>query len=256
MNTLTRRGALALVPVLLLAACSDSGTAPVSQLDQQVNLDVANYVTDMTADDMTMMAVSAGLFMGAPQASPPQGFGDLTLSRQVTFYGESGNEQDYFSPDTTASIHFLFDMTGSYTRAVDSGTVEVNVERHRDMTLSGLLGQETERTWDGTGSSAKSRTRHSDVNGDRTYDMSSSTVVDSVVVPVPRTWGSWPLAGTITRTVHVTLVDEQGETTLRDREVVITFNGTQYVTMTVNGEEFEVDLAQWGCHRKGDGHHR
>jgi hypothetical protein len=37
--------------------------------------------------------------------------------------------------------------------------------------------------------------------------------------------------------------------------VVITFNGTQFVTMTVNGEEFELDLGRWGCHRKGDGHH-
>jgi hypothetical protein len=253
MTTLARRGALALVPVLLVAACSDSATQPVSQLDRQVNLDVAHYVTDMTADDMAMMAVSSGIFMGAPEASPPQGFGDLTLSRQVTFYGLSGNEQDYFSRDTTESIHFLFAMTGSYARSGENGTVEVSVERDRDMTLSGLFGQETQRTWDGTGSSAKNRTRHSDENGERSYDMSSSTVVDEVVLPVPRTFDGWPLSGTITRDVHVTIIDESGETTTKDRLVVITFNGTQYVTMTVNGEEFEIDLAQWRCHRKGDG---
>ena len=258
MTTFARRGALALVPVLLFAACSDGGTAPVSQLDQQVNLDVANYVADMTADDMTMMAVSSGLFMGAPEASPPHGFGDLTISRQVTFYGvdENGNdvEQDYYDRLLTAKIHFVFDMTGSHARAGDNGTIEVAVERHRDMWLSGLLDEETERMWNGTGSSAKSRSRHSDEYGDRTYDMSSSTVVEDVVIPVPRTWDSWPLSGTITREVHVTIVDEQGETTTRDRVVVITFNGTQYVTMTVNGEEFELDLARWGCHRKGDRH--
>lgn len=253
MSTLVRRGALALVPVLLFAACSDNGTEPVSQLDQQVNLDVAHYVADMTADDMTMMAVASGFFMGAPEASPPHGFGDLTISRQVTFYDESDAEQDYFDRLLTAKIHFVFDMTGSHARSGDNGTIEVTVERHRDMWLSGLLGEETERTWNGTGSSAKSRSRHSDEYGDRTYDMSSSTVVTDVVIPVPRTWDSWPLSGTITRTVHVEIVDELGETTVKDRVVVITFDGTQYVTMTVNGEEFELDLARWGCHRKGDG---
>ena len=258
MNTLARRGALMVVPALLFTACSDGGTEPTSQFDQQVNLDVANYVTDMTADDMTMLALSSGIFLGAPEASPPHGFGDLTLSRQVTFYGvdENGNdvEQDYFDRLLTAKIHFVFDMTGAYARATEDGTIDVTVERHRDMTLSGLLGEETERTWNGTGSSAKNRARHSDTSGDRQYDMSSSTIVESVVVPVPRTWDGWPLSGTITREVHVTLVDEQGETTLRDRLVVITFNGTQYVTMTVNGEEFEIDLAQWRCHRTGDRH--
>jgi len=255
MNSLVKRGALVLAPVLLLAACSDTGTQPVSQVDQQVNLDVANYVTDMTADDMTMMAMSSGMFMGAPEASPPHGFTDLTLNRQVTFYGvdDAGNdvEQTFVDRLLTAKIHFVFDMTGSYARSGDNGTIEVAVERHRDMTLSGLLGEETERTWDGTGSSAKNRVRHSDVNGDRSYDMSSSTVVDAVVVPVPR---SWPLSGTITRMVHVTKVDETGTTTMSDREVVITFDGTQYPTMTVNGEPFELDLGRWGCHRKGDGH--
>jgi len=259
MSTFARRGALALVPVLVFAACSDGGTEPVSQLDAQVNLDVARYVADMTADDMTMMAVSSGLFMGAPEAAPPRGFGDLTISRQVTFYGvdDEGNdvEQDYFDRLRTAKIRFVFDMTGSHARSGENGTLEVSVERHRDMWLSGLLGEETERTWNGTGNSAKTRSRHSDEYGDRMYNMSSSTVVEDVVIPVPRTWDGWPLSGKITRTVHVEIVDELGETTVKDRVVVIAFNGTQYVTMTVNGEEFELDLAQWGCHRKGDGSH-
>ncbi|MBE0594966.1 MAG: hypothetical protein IH616_21485 [Gemmatimonadales bacterium] len=254
MITLARRGAMALVPVLLVAACSDTGTAPVSQLDQQVNLDVATYVTDMTADDMSMMNLSAGFFLGAPEASPPYGFGDLTISRQVTFYGISENEQDYFSRDTTEAIHFVFHMEGSHARSGDYGTVDVTVLRDRDMWLSNLWGEETERIWNGTGSSGKTRSRHSDENGDRTYDMSSSSVVDSVIVPAPRTWDSWPLSGTITREVHVTIVDDLGETTTTDRVVVITFNGTQFVTMTVNGEEFELDLGRWGCHRKGDRH--
>jgi len=245
---------LAILPLVVWgAACSDTATEPLDPvLEAQVNADVATYVTDMTADDISMMDLYSGMIMSSPALSPPFGFGDLTISRQVTFLGETGNEQLYFSRDTTEAIHFVFHMEGSHARETEDGTLSATVMRDRDMWLSNLLGQETERIWDGTGSSAKSRARHSDENGDRTYDMSSSSIVDSVIVPVPRTWDSWPTSGTITREVHVVIVTPEDETIERDRIVVITFNGTQFATMTVNDEEFELDLARWRCWHKRD----
>jgi hypothetical protein len=53
----------------------------------------------------------------------------------------------------------------------------------------------------------------------------------------------------------VIIVNEAAETTQRDRVVVIVFDGTQFPTMTVNGEEFELDLARWRCWRKHDRGH-
>jgi len=247
---------LAILPLVVWgAACSDTATEPLdAALEAQVNADVANYVTDMTADDIFMMDLYSGMVMSSPALSPPFGFGDLTISREVTFYGASENEQDYFSRDTTEAIHFVFHMEGSHARETESGTLDVTVKRDRDMWLSNLLGRETERIWNGTGSSANSRVRHSDENGDRSYDMSSSSKVDSVIVPVPRTWDAWPKSGTITREVHVVIVTPEGETIERDRTAVLEFNGTQFATLTVNDTDtFEVDLARWRCWRS---HHR
>ena len=246
---------LAILPLVAWGtACSDTATQPVDEvLEAQVNLDVATYVTDMTADDISMMDLYSGMVMGSPALSPPFGFGDLTISREVTFLGLSGNEQRYFSRDTTEAIHFVFHMEGSHARDSEYGTFESSVMRDRDMTLSNLFGQETERIWNGTGSSARSRVRHSDDSGDRSYDMSSSSTVDSVIVPVPRTWDSWPTSGTITREVHVVIVTLEGETVERDRIAVLEFNGTQFATLTLNGTDtFEVDLARWRCWRKRD----
>ena len=44
-----------------------------------------------------------------------------------------------------------------------------------------------------------SRSHHSDENGDRSYDMTSTTVISDVVHAVPREENPYPLSGTITR---------------------------------------------------------
>ncbi len=110
------------------------------------------------------------------------------------------------------------------------------------MTVSGLLGPETSRTWNGTGSGEVSRSQHSDEHGDRSYDMSSSVVIADVVRNLPRDLNPWPMSGTITRSVTVTITTADGVVT-RERTAVLTFNGTQFVILLVNGEEYEVDLA-------------
>ena len=109
--------------------------------------------------------------------------------------------------------------------------------------ITGLEGEETARTANGTGSSAVSRSRHSDQNGDRSYDMTGTTVISDVVHTVPRKENPYPLSGTITRDVIVLIVNGRNGDETRTRHVVITFNGTQFATMTVNGESFEVDLS-------------
>ena len=242
--TTIRRRILAVAPALLFAvACSDSPASP--DTDQQLNLDVANYVADMTSDDLYMFDLYSGMSASPALLSPPRPprFADLSITRDVTFYDEFGAEQIAYDPLLTAEINFLFHMEGSHSRSGEMGSIDVEVNRDRDMWLSGLLGEETERLWNGSGSSAVSRSRISDEKGDRQYDMSSSTVVENVLIQLPRLENPWPVSGTITRQVHVEIVTDEG-TVVVDRTVVITFDGDQFVTITVNGEEFELDLAQ------------
>ena len=73
--------------------------------------------------------------------------------------------------------------------------------------------------------------------------MSSTSVIEDVVHPVPRTDDAWPLSGTITRNVTINIVDGPDGDVTKSRTVVITFNGTNLATMTVDGESFEVDLS-------------
>jgi len=107
--------------------------------------------------------------------------------------------------------------------------------------VSGLLGEEETRTWNGTTSGAVTRSGHSDTRGDRSYEMTESGTVEDVVVAVDRQASPWPLSGTITRTVKVKVTGPRGEFE-REREVVIVFDGTQFPSMTVDGEPFELDL--------------
>ena len=254
MFTNRRIRGLAIVPALALAvACSDTPNEP-SELDVQLNEDVAAYVADLTGDDIVLMTSYAELSMGAPFASPPFD-GSLTVTREVTYYDddEATREMDFYDPLLTATINFVFSLQGERSRTTQHGTMSMEVSRDRDLWISGLKGEVTARTWNGTGSRDVDRVRQSDDRGTWTYDMDASTVIDDVVVGVPRSENPWPLSGTITREIHVVVENSVGDTFTRDRIVVVTFNGTQFVIMTVNGEEFEIDLANRTHHRRHQG---
>ncbi len=235
----TRRlGGLGLAAAfMLIAGCSDNLNDPLSAAEEaELNLDVAAYAADATVDDIALMTDEAGQILpGAPMRGP--GFGrlsDYEVSRSVTFYDEGGAEMVAYDPLLTEAINIVFDMSGSRSRVTDRGTVTHTVARSRDMTVSGLLNEETERTWNGTGSSESNSSIISDENGERSYSFSASTVITDVVIPVPRGSG-WPLSGTIERTVTVEREgpDGSGE---RTRTVLVEFNGTHLVPITINNE--------------------
>ncbi len=158
----------------------------------------------------------------------------------VTFFDADSVQQDAFDSLLTASMHIIVDVSGERDRPNWSGSVE----RHRDMWVTGLEGEETERTWNGTGDHSVLRSRHADTLPTRTYDMTGSSTIDDVVIPHPRTEDSWPLSGTITREVHVAVLKDGEVVREVDRTVVVVFDGTQYAEMTVNGEIFTIDLAE------------
>lgn len=229
-------GSLALVSIVGLTACSDAN-GPAA-FDRAINEDVAAVVADAVIEDVQQMFFSPG---GQPApgtavdaAAPPRDF-----SRTVTFFDAGGNVQDAYNAETTASMRVQVEMSGAIERDRWSATVA----RSRDLTVSGLEGQETSRTWSGTSTGDVTRSQHSDESGTRSYAMASAGTISDVVRLLPRAAHPWPESGTITREVTVIITNGPNGDEVRQRTVVITFNGTQFVTLTVNGEEFEVDLA-------------
>jgi hypothetical protein len=159
--------------------------------------------------------------------------------RTVTFFSASGDEQDAFDRLTTASIRLVLSIEGEVSRE----GFFASVERHRDTRVTGLLGEEETRTWNGEGDSSWERVRVND-DGERSYEAEASLVIDDVVRAVDRSAHPWPLSGTITRTVEITITNGPNGDETRTRTVVITFDGTQFATLTIDGEPAnDVDLA-------------
>lgn len=257
--------------ILLAAACSSSPTTTTSSTpDALLTADVATMTADATAEDVDVMAnmdgsvgnlanspFASGEFLVDPSHSrrpgitgcsfaggqftcPPVLRNGLTVTRTVAFMADGGAAQDSYDSLLTASIHVTAAIAGDLTRGPWSATVA----RNRDFTISGLLGTETTRTVNGTGNATVSHSRITVAGNTRSYDVTGSSIISNVVVPV-RAEGvdPWPLSGTITRTYTVTRTDPNGTGGTVTRTVVITFGGTSTPTATVNGETFTLNLA-------------
>ncbi len=247
---LARMGSLGLLSVLVLAACNDAN-AP-SELDETLNEDLALVVADAVIEDVQQMNLSLGV-QGTAEASLDMAAPPRNFSRTVSFFDEDGNPQDAYNPDLTASLVIVVTMSG----AVERDDWRATVERNRTLTVTGLLGQETERIWNGFGDGTTTRSQHSDENGDRSYEMTSDVLIEDVVRALPRSEHPWPLSGRITRHVKVTVINGPNGDVMHERTVIIIFNGKQFATMIIGDEEFEIDLGardgQRGVRRKANG---
>ena len=220
------RVGMGVMAVLALTACAADGTGPTGLEDAAMTTAAALVAVDGVQQNLDLMSV--------PDGPAP--------NRTVTFLDASGNTQAKYDSVTTASIR---------TRAVldHEGTREhftATIHRESDMTVSGLAGRETQRTFNGSSTGKVTRSSTTDGGVTRSFVMTESETVTNVVRPVDHDAHSWPLSGSITRTLHVTIQGPQGDQT-KDVTTVVTFNGTQNPTMTVNGVAHPVDLAD----RKG-----
>ena len=249
---------LAAMGVMLTGACSDS-TGPET-LNDPLLLDMAVVAADATLEDIQLMSVPFGFgpsaVPGVGGAHPGQpggkgGFsGSFSGTREVTFFDASGAVQDGYDPLTTDVIHVLHDVEGEMSREF----WEASIARSRDMTISGLEGEETHRQMDGTGTEEVARSRHLEDGTERTYDMSGTFTHAAVVVPIPGSEPRWPVSGTITRNMSVKIVNGPDGDVERTVEIVITFDGDATANGSVNGESFEIDLAaregRWPLRRR------
>jgi len=119
------------------------------------------------------------------------------------------------------------------------------VNSDRTLTVTGLAGKETSRTWNGTGTRTDGGYRNG-TDATRTYHVTDNVTVANVVVNLPRSSNPWPVSGTITRNISGTgSVVKSGVTKsfAITKTVTITFNGTQTATVTVDAVTYTLDLS-------------
>jgi hypothetical protein len=242
MRLWTRIGALGVAAAAVGCANTDPTT-----VDPALSVVVASMAAEGAAQQVEAMRGPGGMHGFGFRADPARfdctdGSRDgLTVTRSCIFKDANGNTQTAYDPVTTASASQHVEVHGSLDREFMSATID----RVSDMTATGLAGAETSMTWNGSGTENSTRARHSDM-GSMQFSMNSTETISNVVIPVPRTESSWPLSGTISRHVTVTFTGGPRDGTTEDRNVTITFDGTQFASVTVNGETFQFDLATRG----------
>lgn len=254
-----------LAAVGFATACSDSPSGPGTGVPAALNADVASVAAAGVSADVEIMAGMNGLPRTAALAFrlPPTDPGNtegctfggeswtcartrvngLDVVRTITFRDLDGASQEHYDAENTASIDVSMTVDGD----IAVGHWTATIARDRALAWTGLAGTETTRTVNGNGTEDVTRARFNDSGASRSYDIDGTFTIANVVMPV-RAPGidPWPLSGTVTRTYTVTR--STGETITRI--VVITFNGTSTPTATVNGESFEIDLANRTAHRR------
>lgn len=262
-------GAMGAALIVAAAACSDSSAPPSLVSGDQESQDIAETVGDAVSQDMNLFFTGETTVSGLGAVAQPDvaasaaGFwsfsercpfdatserfecpvvtrGPLTIARSFGLVDEAGTAQSAFDPQLTAAANFLSLITGQVSRPHWSA----DVERERDVTVSGLLGQESTREWDGTGTSAIDA-EFDNGQVSRTVVAQSSVSVSDVIVQLPRSEHPWPLSGTITHSVSATRTREGANQVSHSfsRTATITFNGTQLVTLQVGTRVFTLDLA-------------
>jgi hypothetical protein len=257
MKTLIRYGALTCA--VILGACSKDATGPDAQTPL-LTADLAVVAADAAGEDVDIMREPVSFTTLAPSFAA--GNGDLNPANCTYNPTSQRVVCPPFTRDNGLIVnrsYMFFDALNAVQQAYDALlTAKANIQTHvegeksgehwsasidrtRDMTVTGLLGDETQRTWNGTGTSSATRSRHTE-GGDRSYDIDCTLTVTDVVVPVEHGADRFPISGTITRvcTITFTAGPRNGQTV--QRTVVVTFNGTQTATLTIGDKTFDIDL--------------
>ena len=151
-----------------------------------------------------------------------------SVVKSYQFLDASGNPMEKFVKGTTESIHYLV-KTDRSESAENSSTVSHSL---RDLTVSGFLGPN--RIWNGFGSSADTSSHHEELSS-RKYTGISVDTLKAVTFVDERAAHPYPLSGVAIRVVDYTVVSsgKQLETTTVHKRVVVTFNGTADVPISL-----------------------
>ena len=237
-------------------ACSTDLIGPPTLDDAQINADIASTSGDAIASQVTSFGddvAAAGSFsMVAPSYSVNVGTGSkpslngisptcsytsgryscsatteqgLTVTRSFAFYNAQGQTVQNWDSTVVESVNFQAQVDGDFSRDL---VWNAGVHRTRNATVSGLISQKPQRTWNGIGAGADTIS-HVGLDGIRSLAGTAADTVTNVVMPGKDAASQIPLSGTIVVSVKYT-ASLQGATgsVSKDvqRRVVVTFNGT------------------------------
>jgi hypothetical protein len=247
--------AAALLLTLGAVACSTDVAGPPTLDDAQIDADIAAAAGDAAASQITSFGdnvAAAGSFsMVAPSYNLNVGSGTkpslngisptctyasgryscsatteqgLTVTRSFAFYNAQGQTVQNWDPAVVESVNFQAQVDGDFSRLVWNASIH----RTANLTVSGLISQAPQRTWNGTGTGTESIS-HIGLDGIRSLSGTSTIAVANVVMPAKDAASQNPLSGTITVDVQYT-ASLQGATgsASKDvtRHVVVTFDGS------------------------------
>jgi hypothetical protein len=151
-----------------------------------------------------------------------------SVVKSYQFLDASGQPMEKFVRGTTESIRYRVQSDGSETQ--DNHTSVSHSLRY--VTVSGFLGPN--RVWNGFGSSADTTSYKEDLST-RKYTGLSVDTLEAVTFVDERATHPYPLSGVAVRVVDYTAVStgKQVETTTVHKRVVVTFNGTADVPISL-----------------------
>ena len=154
--------------------------------------------------------------------------GEKSVVRSYQFLDAAGNPMEKFVRGTTESIHHLVKTDASESND-NSSSVSHSL---RDWTVSGFLGPN--RIFTGFGSNADTSTRREELSS-RKYTGLSVDTLKAVTFVDERAAHPYPLSGVAVRVVDYTVVStgRQLETTTVHKRIVVTFNGTADVPISL-----------------------
>jgi hypothetical protein len=151
-----------------------------------------------------------------------------SVVKSYQFLDASGSPMDRFVKGTTEAIHYLMKTDGVESRDNNRSATH----SLRDATVSGFLGPN--RIWNGFGASADTNSHKEDLST-RKYTGLSVDTLKAVTFVDERATHPYPLSGVAIRVVDYTVVStgRQIETTTVHKRVVVTFNGTADVPISL-----------------------
>jgi len=159
---------------------------------------------------------------------PPETRNGLTITRSAVFKTAAGAAQAT-RDSTTNSVESHVLVTGTVTR---HDSIATTVNETSDQTVSGLAAGSTQRTVNGTSAGTESTTGK-DTVGTFTIVRVVGDTTTGLVVPVSAGRPSYPTAGTVTRSMTVTLTYTGQAAQTSTRREVITYDGSATAKLTI-----------------------
>ena len=174
---------------------------------------------------------------------PPIVRGHQNYTISYALYDASGVNQSAYDNVTTASINFVVTDSGATSYTWNGNTFADTLLRRHDRTVTGLAGNpDTVHTWNGNGTGSIHTTHTGQIT--KRYVLAANDTATNIKFRQPRGINPYPLSGTFVKNYTVTRTREASDTTTHTatRRVVVTFNGTADVPMTINDVAYSLNL--------------